>query len=205
VRKVIEKRSTRWFRQRRLMDAVLETIGVERDQARLAHYSKVAGAEAAGVFRAAGAFVVHEPGCDTIFNAASPTFRTRFIFMAGIDDEDAFDSCLQDFDPRGVVGDITRPVPIVAGEDDELSPIECTHDLYDRITAPKKLVVYEGASHGIGGASSVTLGESPGNLIDDWHADGCPSACSDRHVRQPPDAVIPDGCWRLAATGGRRY
>ena len=119
----------------------------------------------------AGAFVLHEPGCDSIFNAASPSFRMRFMFMAGITDEDAFDSYLEDFDLRPVVGDITCPVLIVAGEDDELSPIECTYDLYERIKAPKKLVVYEGGKHSIGGASSATLGESPGNLINDWLAD----------------------------------
>ena len=55
---------------------------------------------------------------------------------SGNDDDDAFDSYLQDFDPRGVVGDIPCPVPIVAGEDDELSPIEFTHDLFERLVAP---------------------------------------------------------------------
>lgn len=93
----------------------------------------------------AGAFVVHEPGWDTIFNAASPTFRMRFMFMAGIDDDDAFDSYLQDFDLRAVVGDITCPVVIVAG------------------------------------ASSVTLGDSPGNLINDWLADRLAGAPMDAH------------------------
>ena len=119
----------------------------------------------------ATAFVVHEPGLDSIFNAASPTFRMRFMFMAGITDEAEFDSYMTGFDLRDVVGGIKCPILIVAGEDDELSPIEYTYDLYERISAPKKLVVYEGAKHSIGGASSVSLGESPGHLINDWLAD----------------------------------
>ncbi len=36
MRAQTQRRSTRWYRQRRLMDAVVETIGIEYDQARLA-------------------------------------------------------------------------------------------------------------------------------------------------------------------------
>ncbi len=37
------------------MDTVVETIGIEWDQERLAHYARPAGPAAAGVFRPAGA------------------------------------------------------------------------------------------------------------------------------------------------------
>jgi fermentation-respiration switch protein FrsA (DUF1100 family) len=60
---------------------------------------------------------------------------------------------------------------MIAGEDDELSPVEHTYDLYDRITAPKKLVVYEGAKHSLGGASSVAAGEHFGITTGEWIAD----------------------------------
>ena len=35
--------------------------------------------------------VCHEPGCHTIFEEASPTFKKRFMYMAGITDEAEFD------------------------------------------------------------------------------------------------------------------
>jgi hypothetical protein len=35
------------------------------------------------------AFVCHEPGANTIFNMASPTFKLRFMYMAGYEDEAA--------------------------------------------------------------------------------------------------------------------
>ncbi|MDP6175685.1 MAG: alpha/beta hydrolase, partial [Rhodospirillales bacterium] len=35
--------------------------------------------------------VCHEPGCDTIFNMASPSFKLRFMFMSDYEDEDEFD------------------------------------------------------------------------------------------------------------------
>ena len=112
-------------------------------------------------------YVCHEPGCHTIFNVASPTFKMRFMYMAGYEDEAAFDEFVKGMDLRPVAGNITCPYLCVAGADDELSPIEHTHDLLGRINAPKKLVVYEGARHAIGVAPSAMLGENPQNMIAD--------------------------------------
>ena len=58
MRKEIEKRPTRWFQQRWLMDTVMETIGVEWDQARLAYYAKVCSTDAPAIFRGAGAHMI---------------------------------------------------------------------------------------------------------------------------------------------------
>lgn len=119
----------------------------------------------------AQAFAIHEPGCYTIFNAASPTFRMRFMMMSNVTDDDAFDEFCEGFDPRPYAEKITCPMLILAGEDDELSPIQHTYDLYDCITASKKLVVYEGAKHSMGGASSVAQGPHFGNMMADWLVD----------------------------------
>ena len=35
--------------------------------------------------------VCHEPGVNTAFNMASPTFKLRFMYMAGFKDEGEFD------------------------------------------------------------------------------------------------------------------
>lgn len=118
-----------------------------------------------------GTGVCQEPTCDTIFNAASPTFKVRFMFMAGYEDEDAFDEFRQDFDLRKIVKDLTAPYMIVAGQADHLSPIHHTYELFDMIEAPKRLVVYEDADHGIGNAASAELGESRESLVYDWLRD----------------------------------
>jgi len=118
-----------------------------------------------------GTGVCQEPGCDTIFNTASPTFKVRFMFMAGYEDEDAFDEFRQEFDLRKVAGDITAPYMIVAGEADQLSPIQYTYELFDLIRAPRQLVVYQDANHSIGNASSAELGESRDSLVYDWLRD----------------------------------
>jgi len=115
--------------------------------------------------------VCHEPGAHTIFNVASPTFKMRFMYMAGYQDEAGFDEFTPRLDLRPLAPKITCPYLCVAGGDDELSPIEHTHDLMTRIKSAKKLVVYEGARHAIGPVPSVALGENPHNLIADWFVD----------------------------------
>lgn len=118
-----------------------------------------------------GTGVCQEPGCDTIFNTASPTFKVRFMFMAGFEDEDAFDEFRQEFDLRKIVGDIKAPYMIVAGDADQLSPIHHTYELFEQIKAPKRLVVYQDANHSMAGASSGELGESRESLVYDWLRD----------------------------------
>ncbi len=97
--------------------------------------------------------------------------------MAGYEDEDAFDAFCQEFDLRKVAADIIAPYMIVAGDSDQLSPIHHTIELFDMITAPKRLVLYEDANHSVAQASSAELGENRETLVYDWlrdRADGKP-------------------------------
>jgi len=91
----------------------------------------------------------HEPGMNSIFNKAAPTFKDRYMWMAGYDDEDEFDRFAQTLTLKGIGKKIKCPFLIIAGEDDELSPIQCSYNLYDEITAPKKIMVYQGELHAI--------------------------------------------------------
>lgn len=115
--------------------------------------------------------VCHEPGFNTIFNMASPSFKLRFMFMADYEDEDAFDAFAETMDLRPIVPGITCPVLIVAGEQDQLSPVEFSYEVFDHIKAPKEILVYEGANHSVDDATSVTLGENPRVYLADWLAD----------------------------------
>ncbi len=118
-----------------------------------------------------GTGVCQEPGCDTIFNVASPTFKVRFMFMAGYEDEDAFDKFRLGFDLRPIAKKIVAPYMIVAGEADQLSPIQHTYDLFELIEAPKRLVVFQDANHSMAQASSGDLGENRDSLVYDWLKD----------------------------------
>jgi dienelactone hydrolase len=113
----------------------------------------------------------HEPGLNTLFNMASPTFKLRFMYMAGYQDEPDFDKFAQTLSLRGAGQKIRCPYLAVAGEDDHLSPIEYTYDLLETISAPKQMLLYEGADHGVGNASSAALGPSSLTFIAEWLKD----------------------------------
>ena len=46
---------------------------------------------------AAVSFVNHEPGLNSIMDMASPSFKMRFMYMAGFDDEKKFDAFKKKF------------------------------------------------------------------------------------------------------------
>jgi len=129
---------------------------------------------AAAVPRLAGCAVVgviHEPGMRSIFETASPTFKARFMYMANLPDEDEFDTFAREMDLRPIAGSIRSPYLVLAGEDDELSPIENTFDLLGRIAAPTELVLYEGEKHSVGASSAARFGPNRHHLVAGWIAD----------------------------------
>ncbi len=105
-----------------------------------------------------------EPGQYSIFNTASPTFKLNYMYMSGYDNEEAFDEFAKTLTLKGVASKITCPYLIVAGEDDELCPIEFVYELMAEIRGLKVLVVYEGEKHSIRNPRSRTL-------IVDWLTD----------------------------------
>jgi dienelactone hydrolase len=65
----------------------------------------------------------HEPGFHTIFEEASPTFKTRFMYMSGITDEARFDELRRSMTWERHAEKIRAPYLCLAGEADELSPL----------------------------------------------------------------------------------
>lgn len=117
------------------------------------------------------AYVCHEPGANTIFNMASPTFKLRFMYMAGYEDEDEFDRFAETLTLRGIGEQIKCPYLVIAGEDDELSPIEYTYELLETIKSPKQLLLYQAERHGLHSTSSSALGPNWGVYIAEWIKD----------------------------------
>ena len=146
-------------------------------QAAAALGSKIAGT--------AVSFVCHEVGMNALMDMASPSFKMRFMYMAGFEDEAKFDRFRQGFTLMSVASKIRHPVLIQAGEDDELSPIECSDELVAKIPAPKKYVTYEGERHAIGGSSAAQLGENWFTMLADWcrdRIDGKPAPNERVHI-----------------------
>jgi pimeloyl-ACP methyl ester carboxylesterase len=135
--------------------------------------------------------VCHEPGATTIFEQASPTFKARYMWMANLHDEAAFDAMAAKLDLRPLVSDMTVPWLALAGDEDELSPIEHTYDLAARCGAPSALLIYEGERHAFSGAPSTVLGPNWNTWAYDWLDDriqGVPAEDTFDYVRH--DGVV---------------
>ncbi|MGC8489593.1 MAG: alpha/beta hydrolase family protein [Clostridia bacterium] len=132
------------------------------------YFATLVGAEVPDLKGVAVAYVCHEPGGETIFQSASPTFKLRFMYMAGMEDEDAFDAWRAGFTLEGVGREITAPYLCIAGEEDDLSPIEYTYALMDEIRTPKELLLYEGERHGLHTTTSSALGPPDREWMAEW-------------------------------------
>jgi pimeloyl-ACP methyl ester carboxylesterase len=114
-------------------------------------------------------YLLQEEGCPAAFEEASPTFKTRFMYMSGYEDEQAFDAAAPDLiTVQGLGGRIRCPYLAIGGEDDELTAMETTFALLDDIPAPKELMLLQGERHNMDKAPKF-INEI--TYIADWFAD----------------------------------
>ena len=109
-----------------------------------------------------------EPGCRSIFEEASPTYKRRFMYMADYRDEDAFDGFAKTLTWEGHADKIRNPYLCITGEFDPYSPLIHTERLFATVKGAKRLVIYGGAAHGVGGIPSANLGPYFPSLVADW-------------------------------------
>lgn len=74
----------------------------------------------------------------------SPSFKLWYVWMENYEDDAQFDDFAKKIDLRPYVGEIKCPVIITAGEQDQLSPIEFSYEVFDLIKSPKKYVFMKG-------------------------------------------------------------
>jgi dipeptidyl aminopeptidase/acylaminoacyl peptidase len=109
-----------------------------------------------------------EPGCHTIFEEASPTFKKRFMWMSNYTDESKFNEFVKTLTWEGHVEKIRSPYLVVAGEADELSPLEHTERMIRAMSGPRQLVIYADSRHSVGNVPAANLGPFPPTLVADW-------------------------------------
>jgi len=148
-------------------------------------FGTIAAAHEPRIRAVAVSAVCHEPGFHTIFEEASPTFKMRFMYMAGIGDEAEFDRMRTTMTWEGHAERIRAPYLCVAGEAEELSPLEHTERLLRAVQGPKRFVVYQDSRHSVGNVPAANLGPYPPGLMADWMAatlDGKPFASEKWYV-----------------------
>jgi pimeloyl-ACP methyl ester carboxylesterase len=109
-----------------------------------------------------------EPGFTKIFEEASPTYKNRFMFMAGYEDESEFDEFIQGFDLRTRVSDLRCPFMVLGGELDELAPIKHVFETCKKVPGPVDIVVYQNERHAPGRLPSSQLGPHWYAMMADW-------------------------------------
>src|SRR3954470_13495568 len=112
----------------------------------------------------------YEPGGETIFNHASPTFKKRFMFMSGITDEREFDEFRKTIDWQGYAQKIKGAYMVACGEYDQLCPLEHTEAFMNAVGGPKQLLVYERGNHSIALTTATTKGPEPRVFQAEWMA-----------------------------------
>ncbi|WP_108661123.1 alpha/beta hydrolase family protein [Acuticoccus kandeliae] len=86
-----------------------------------------------------------------IFELAPPSFKSTFMYMAGMSDEDAFDKMAATMGLEGVGAKITCPTLITQGENDFLCPLDGAYRFFDEIAGPKEMWIFENEFHPLGG------------------------------------------------------
>jgi dipeptidyl aminopeptidase/acylaminoacyl peptidase len=109
-----------------------------------------------------------EPGLKTMILSASPTYKQRLMYVTGFSDEDEFDKFSQTLTWEDHVEKLRAPYLAVAGEAEELSPLEHAERLLGKLAGPKRFVVYQESRHAVGQVASTNLGPNPPTLIADW-------------------------------------
>ena len=85
-----------------------------------------------------------------IFNEASPLFRQNFMFMSGIHDDEEFDRMVAQMTLAGRVSAIRCPTLFVTGQYDPLSHLKDTEAIWEEMTCPKELWIFNRQFHSIG-------------------------------------------------------
>src|SRR5262249_41269864 len=83
-----------------------------------------------------------EPGCHTIFEEASPTFKKRFMWMSNYSDEAKFDEFVKTLTWEGHVEKIRSPYLVVAGGIGELRPPAHTQRMGQAMSGPRQPAIY---------------------------------------------------------------
>jgi dienelactone hydrolase len=153
--------------------------------------------------RAAATFEAVAGDFETIFDAAQPSFKNNYMYMAGYTDENAFDRDLKASMPLGdLVTYINRPVLMGIGEFDELTPVENALATYELITAPKEMRVYEGQFHPLGGVAAEVFSFGADWVLRAVDGEFDQPGRDERHFMRE-DGTVADGCadpsWWLGA------
>jgi dienelactone hydrolase len=118
---------------------------------------------------------------DVIFNQAQPNFKRIHMYMMNVYDEQEFDSKVDKMDENffACADRLAVPYLLVAGDMDELCPVEDVKAFIDRLKCPKELWLYEDAFHPMG---EVVADAYP--ALADWMLEALNKSLPDGHDKR---------------------
>jgi dienelactone hydrolase len=125
-----------------------------------------------------GAMGVYEQK-DTIFKHSKPAYRANYMYMSNIRDEEEFDAMTDQMLLTPLADKIRCPTLLVMGEFDELCPLEDGESLFDVLSCPKELWVYENETHTFGGRLPDFYLH-----VADWIRDALDGKCRPGHAKR---------------------
>jgi dipeptidyl aminopeptidase/acylaminoacyl peptidase len=132
-----------------------------------------------------------------LFEEESPRYKQLFAFMTGAQTEEELDAFREQMHLDGLMPRISCPTLLTVGQYDPRSPVEEVYSLYDAMTAPRELWVFEDQHHNAslkGGAPSEWLGDQHTTAID-WLGDrfqGKPLNAPGETIWLPPKGPSPN-------------
>ncbi len=89
-----------------------------------------------------------------LLQQAQPSFFSNLSYMSGIAEPEKLQAFCEAMSLDEIAPKVTTPFLVVAGESDELTTLEDTFGVYNRLKGPKELWVYEREFHPIGPTSA---------------------------------------------------
>jgi dipeptidyl aminopeptidase/acylaminoacyl peptidase len=103
----------------------------------------------------------------TIFDEAPIRFKQVFMAMAGMEDEQAFDAMCEGFTLKGHAERVACPVLMAIGEFDPLNPLEEADAVFEALTCPKEMWVFEDEFHPITAPKALS-GRGTFHFVAEW-------------------------------------
>jgi dipeptidyl aminopeptidase/acylaminoacyl peptidase len=161
------------------------------------------------------AVVVSSVAClnpnNTIFKQSSPRFKQMFMYMAGYEDEEAFDrEVVEDMTVRGFLHKIKCPTLIVTGEFDPLCPLEEAIEAFNGLKTEKEMWVLENQYHPLWGLPNLG-GLDCHDYVMDWlqvffaNGNKCPTPGQISYIKEQGDGPWGDCAWEPPVDGNQAY
>jgi alpha-beta hydrolase superfamily lysophospholipase len=103
----------------------------------------------------------------TIFDEAPIRFKQVFMGMAGMEDEAKFDVMCEDFTLKNHAARILCPVLMATGEFDPLNPLEDAESVFEALSGPKEMWIFEDEFHPIS-APKALGGHTTFHFLAEW-------------------------------------